>query len=118
MNFETLRDYSLGKPGTTEGTPFGEGVVVFSVMGKMFALTPPEAIPLSINLKCDPELAVELRDRYEAVRPGYHMNKKHWNTIIIDGTISPREIFEMIDNSYALVVGTLKKSERTTLEGM
>lgn len=115
MNTESIRTYCLGKKGTTEGCPFGETVLVFSVMGKMFALTSPDDFPPSVNLKCDPERAVELRERYPAVQPGYHMNKKHWNTVIIDGSIPQREILEMIDHSYDLVVKGLKKADREQL---
>lgn len=105
MNLELVRQHCLKKNGKiTEGFPFGEDVLVFKVNGKMFLLARIEQHPLLINLKCDPELAGELRERYEAVRPGYHMNKKYWNTVQIDGTIPPREIFAMIDHSYDQVV--------------
>jgi predicted DNA-binding protein (MmcQ/YjbR family) len=98
------------KKGVTEEFPFDEETLVFKVAGKIFLLASLESIPLQINLKCDPEKAVELREEYEAVQPGYHMNKKHWNTIIIDGSVSIRKIFEWIDDSYNLVVAGLKKS--------
>jgi predicted DNA-binding protein (MmcQ/YjbR family) len=117
MDLETLRDYCLRKKGTDEAFPFGESVMVLRVAGKMFALIGIENVPLTINLKCEPELAVELRDRYDAVRPGYHMNKKLWNTVVIDGSIREREILEMIDHSYDEVVKTLKKKEREALAG-
>jgi predicted DNA-binding protein (MmcQ/YjbR family) len=115
MTLETLRDYCLSKKGTTEDFPFGEETLVLRVAGKMFALISIGSVPLTINLKCDPELAIELRDRYEAVEPGYHQNKKHWNTITIDGSIPTGELKEMIDHSYNLVVKGLKKSEREQL---
>lgn len=115
MTTDTLRTYCLSKKGSTEGCPFGETVLVFSVMGKMFALTSPDSIPPGVNLKCDPERAVELRERYTAVQPGYHMNKKHWNTVTIDGSIPEREILEMIDHSYDLVVKSLRKVDREAL---
>ena len=81
---ESFREYCLGSKNATEGMPFGETVVVFKVRGKMFALAALDEIPTTVNLKCDPDLALELRDRYEQVRPGYHMNKKHWNTVEIE----------------------------------
>lgn len=115
MNVESLRDYCLSRKGATEGFPFGEEVLVFKVMGRMFALLDLVGLPTSINLKCDPERAVELRERYEAVQPGYHMNKRMWNTVYCDGTIPDAEIREMIDHSYALVVAGLKKADREAL---
>ena len=90
MDLETFREYCLGKPHTTEGTPFGPDVLVFKVAGKMFALASLDEIPVTANLKCDPDLALELRDRYEQVRPGYHMNKKHWNTVEMDAGLTGR----------------------------
>ena len=110
MNIEQIRECCLKKKGVTEEFPFGEDTLVFKVMGKMFLLASIDTIPLQINLKCDPEKAVELREEYESVQPGYHMNKKHWNTIIIDGSIAGRNIQEWIDDSYNLVVSGLKKS--------
>lgn len=115
MDIESLRSYCLAKQGATEGMPFGEEVLVFSVANKMFALTNLERLPVSVNLKCDPERAIELRERYASVRPGYHMNKRHWNTIELDGSIPRREIEAMIDDSYRLVVGGLKRAERQIL---
>ena len=115
MNIETFRDYCLSKPAATEGTPFGPDHIVFKVEGKMFALAALDEVPPSVNLKCDPDLALELRDRYEQVRPGYHMNKKHWNTVELDGVIPEMEIRKMIDHSYDLVVGSLPKSRREKL---
>ena len=109
MDFETLRKYLLDKPGATEEFPFGPSAMVFKVKGKMFALIAVEKTPLRINLKCDPELALHLRAAYSAVQPGYHMNKKHWNTIIIDGSLPDEEIVTMIDDSYDLVVKGLGK---------
>jgi len=101
----------LKKKGVTEEFPFDEETLVFKAAGKIFLLASLESIPLQINLKCDPEKAVEIREEYEAVQPGYHMNKKHWNTIIIDGSVPAKKIFEWIDNSYRLVVAGLKKSD-------
>jgi len=111
MNIEQIREYCVKKKGVTEEFPFDEETLVFKVAGKIFLLASLESIPLQINLKCDPEKAIEIREEYEAVQPGYHMNKKHWNTIIIDGSVSIRKMFEWIDDSYNLVVERLKKSD-------
>lgn len=116
MNIETLRTYCLSKPGANESFPFGEDTLVFKVGGKVFALTSLDARPLSVNLKCNPELAVELREQYDAVRPGYHMNKVHWNTVIIDGTVRESDLKKWIDHSYELIVASLPKSVRQELE--
>ena len=99
----------------TEGTPFGPDNIVFKVAGKMFALAALDEVPPAGNLKCDPDLALELRDRYEQVRPGYHMNKKHWNTVMLDGVIPSAEVRKMIDHSYDLVVQSLPRAKRKTL---
>ncbi len=115
MDFRALRDYCTARPGVTEEFPFGETTLVFKVMGKMFALTDVKALPLTVNLKCDPDLAVELRERYPAVRPGYHMNKTHWNTVELDGSLSVEEVKKMIDHSYELVVGGLPKRAQAAL---
>ena len=104
MNVEELRDYVLQKPVVTEGFPFGEDTLVFKVKDKVFLLVGLDASPLQFNVKCDPDKAIELREEYPmAVLPGYHMNKKHWNTIIVDGTLSNRQLKEMLEHSYALV---------------
>lgn len=116
MNIEHLRTYCLNKKGATEDLPFGDDVLVFKVMGKLFALTNPERVPLTVNLKCDPARALELRASYEAVQPGYHMNKKHWNTVHIDGTLSDAELRALIDHSYDLVVQGLKRADREKLQ--
>jgi predicted DNA-binding protein (MmcQ/YjbR family) len=102
MNIEILRDYCLSKESVTEGFPFGEDTLVFKVTGKIFALANLGG-DLSINLKCDPAKALELRERYESVIPGYHMNKKHWNTILLDGSIPDTEVLSWVDDSYNLV---------------
>ena len=115
MDVESFREHCLGKPHVTEGTPFGEDVLVFKVAGKMFALAALDEVPATANLKCDPDLALELRDRYEQVQPGYHMNKKHWNTVEIDSGLPNSEILKMIDHSYDLVVRSLPKSVRARL---
>lgn len=116
MNIETLRTYCLSKPGATESFPFGEETLVFKVGGKIFALTSLDGSPLSVNLKCDPELSVELREQHDAVRPGYHMNKKHWNTVLINGSVRETDIRSWIDHSYDLIVSSLPKSVRQMLE--
>jgi predicted DNA-binding protein (MmcQ/YjbR family) len=110
MDLGQFREYCLRKSGATESTPFGKDVLVFKVTGKIFALAPLDEVPARANLKCDPDLALDLRDRYEQVRPGYHMNKKHWNTVEIESGIPDVELRKMIDHSYDLVVGNLPKS--------
>ena len=117
MNIEEYRTYCIFKPGVTEEFPFDNETLVFKVMGKVFALANVSEFR-SINLKCDPEKAVELRDRYAAVLPGYHMNKKHWNTITFDGSIADILLKQWIDESYNLVVLTLPKSKRLSLESL
>src|ERR1051326_3367566 len=103
MDLADFREYCLTKAGASEDTPFGPDVLVFKVGGKMFALAALDEVPVRVNLKCDPELALDLRDRYQQVRPGYHMNKKHWNTVEIENGIPDPEIRKMIDHSYDLV---------------
>jgi predicted DNA-binding protein (MmcQ/YjbR family) len=104
MNIETIREYCISKKGVTEGFPFGEDTLVFKKAGKIFALVNLDG-ELSINLKCDPEYAIELREKYPAVKPGYHMNKTHWNTVNIDGSIPDNDILSWIDHSYGIVKG-------------
>jgi predicted DNA-binding protein (MmcQ/YjbR family) len=108
LNIEELRDYCLQKPGATEGFPFGEDILVFKIGGKIFLL-----IGLNsgnrFNAKCDPERAVDLRERYSEIIPGYHMNKKMWNTIYMDGSLTRKLLCELIDHSYELVVQSLPK---------
>lgn len=104
MDIVSLRDHCISKKGVTESFPFDDETLVFKVNGKIFALVNLEG-ELNLNLKCDPSLALELRERYQAVIPGYHMNKKHWNTIVIDGTIPDTLIRSWIDHSYDLVKG-------------
>ncbi|MGI8437565.1 MAG: MmcQ/YjbR family DNA-binding protein [Chthoniobacterales bacterium] len=115
MQPDTFREYCLTKAGATEDSPFGPDHVVFKVGGKMFALLGLDDVPPTANLKCDPDRALELCDRYEQVRPGYHMNKKHWNTVEIASGIPAAEIRKMIDHSYDLVVGALSKAARAKL---
>lgn len=118
MDRRALVDYLLSKPGTTEEIPFGPDTLVYKVMGKLFALMPAEGEPLTINLKCEPGQAMFLRDLYPAVRPGYHMNKKHWNTVTIDGSIPEGELLGMIDDSYDLVVAGLSREARDRLAAL
>lgn len=115
-NIEAFRTYCLSKPGTTEGFPFDESILVFKVMGKMFSATNVNSEEFSINLKCDPTYAIELRDEYENIQPGYHMNKKHWNSVFIDDSISSELVKELIDHSYDLVVKGLKKADKEILK--
>ena len=104
MNIEELRDYVLQKPRVTEGFPFGEDTLVFKVNEKVFLLTGLNSNPVQFNVKCNPDKAIDLREEYpDCILPGYHMNKKHWNTIIVDGTLTKKQIKEMIDESYTLV---------------
>lgn len=118
MELESLRTYLLDKKGAAEETPFGPEVLVFKVVGKMFALIGWQDTPLRISLKCDPELALTLRHQYQAVQPGYYLSKKHWNTVTLDESIPHDEILGMIDHSYNLVVKGLKKSAWQELEKM
>jgi len=104
MNIETLREYCISKKGAEESFPFGEDTLVFKVTGKIFALVNLYG-DLSINLKCDPAFAIELRERYSSVTPGYHMNKKHWNTVLLNGSVPDKEIQTWIDHSYELIIG-------------
>lgn len=115
MNIEQFRDFCLALPGVTEEFPFGEETLVYKVMGKMFALTSLDSFE-SINLKCDPEIAVELRERYDGVSPGYHMNKKHWNTVDVHAGISDKLIYQWIRDSYDLVVDSLPKKTKELLK--
>ena len=115
MDIESFREYCMAKPGTSEGMPFDNKVLVFKVMGKMYALTDIDLF-VSVNLKCDPEYAVELRDRYAGINGGYHMNKKHWNTVECDGSVPDNLIKELTDQSYDLVVKGLPKKLREELK--
>lgn len=115
MNVETFREYCLSKKGTEESFPFDEVTLVFKVMGKMFALVPLEKELPSANLKADPEWSLELREHHPQVTPGFHMNKKHWNTVYIDDGLEQKLILEMIDHSYDLVVSKLTKKLKQEL---
>lgn len=114
MNRDDVLDVCAGLPGAAEDYPFGDGVAVFKVAGRMFALVSLEGEPASVNLKCEPDLAVELRARHAAVRPGYHQNKRHWNTVELDGSVDG-ELAWMIEHSYELVVAGLPKAVREGL---
>ncbi len=110
MNIEQLQEYCLRKDEVEETLPFGPDTLVYKVNGKVFLLTGLDSHPLQFNVKCDPDRAIELREDYpQNVLPGYHMNKKHWNTIIVDGTLSNKQLQEFIDHSYELVKGKKKK---------
>ncbi len=115
MDIETFRDYCLAKKATSEDFPFGPETLVLKVGGKMFALTGLDSDEFTVNLKCDPDRAVELREQYAEIQPGYHMNKKHWNTVHFEGGLEPRLLRELIDHSYELVVASLKKADRDAL---
>lgn len=115
MHIEDFREYCLKKKGITEEFPFNETTLVFKVMGKMFALTDIEHFSF-INLKCDPERAVLLREAYPGIEPGYHMHKKSWNSVMMDGSIPDRMIREMIDDSYNLIARSLSKNLKENLD--
>lgn len=114
MDIETFRLYCLSKPGASEHLPFDNSTLVFKVGGKMFALCDLEEFD-GVNLKCDPERAIELREQYDAIGPGYHMNKTHWNTVKVGGDVDGRLIQELVDHSYELIVSSLPKREREKL---
>lgn len=115
MDIEAIRAYCLSKKGTDEGFPFGDTTLVIKVGGKIFILINLDGDP-SMNLKCDPDRAIELREENPAIIPGYHMNKKHWNTVILDGSLSKKLILEMIDHSYDLVLQSLPARLRLEIE--
>ena len=117
MNIEAYRNYCISKKGVTEEFPFDDKTLVFKVMGKMFTATDIDDFE-SINVKCDPELAVELREKYPGVLPGYHMNKKHWNTIAMDGSVPDDLTKKWIDHSYNLVVDKLPKMLKNELNNL
>lgn len=115
MHMEQLRELLLSFPGVTEEEPFGPEVVVYKVMGKIFALVDYDSVPQTMNLKCDPDRALDLRDMHEAIRPGYHMNKRHWNTLELDGTLRSALVSELVRHSYGLVVAALPRRLREKL---
>ena len=116
MNLEELRSYCLSKKGAEETFPFGRETLVYKVSGKVFLLCGMDETPFTFNVKCDPQKAVELRERYPCVTPGYHMNKKHWNTILADNSVSDRLLCQWIDDSYFLIASSLPAKERSGLE--
>ncbi len=104
MHLDEIREYCLSKPGVEEALPFGPDVLVYKVKGKLFLLTGFDNDPVQFNVKCDPEKAIELREEFpDTVLPGYHMNKKHWNTVLVNGVLSVKQLRAMIDDSYSLV---------------
>ena len=115
MDAATISEYCARLHGATEGQPFGPEVDVFKVGGKMFAILSPDETPARISLKCEPMLALALRERYGAVTPGYHLSKQHWNTIVLDGSIPDDEVIEMVDHSYDRIVASLTKAARREL---
>jgi len=116
MNIEELRTYCLSKKGVTESFPFGPDTLVFKVGEKLFLLTGLDNHPLRFNVKCDPERAVELREQYpDSILPGYHMNKKHWNTVIVNGELSLKQLQEMINHSYELIFNNLSQKMKDNL---
>jgi predicted DNA-binding protein (MmcQ/YjbR family) len=115
MDIESIRTYCLAKKSVSEEFPFGETTLVFKVKGKIFLLSGLDNPELQFNVKCDPEKAIEWREQFAAVQPGYHMNKRMWNTVTVDGSISTRILREMIDDSYTLVVRSLPKKDQTGL---
>ena len=115
MNVEEIRQICIAKKGVTEGFPFDELTLVLKVGGKMFALLNLDKNP-SVNLKCDPERAIDLRERYDAILPGYHMNKQHWNTVMLDGSVPKNLLLEMIDHSYNLVFKSLSRNVRLEVD--
>ncbi|MFK7933582.1 MAG: MmcQ/YjbR family DNA-binding protein [Saprospiraceae bacterium] len=118
MDIEFLREYCLSKPATTESFPFDEVTLVFKVMNKMYALVGLERLPPAVNLKCDPERAIELREEYDgAIIPGFHMSKKHWNTVMLED-VDDKLIIELVDHSYDLVVSKMTKKDREALKEM
>jgi len=117
MDIQGFRDYCLAKQGVTESLPFDNNTLVLKVMGKIFTLAKIEEFQ-SINLKCDPEMAIKLRERYNAVLPGFHMNKKHWNTVVINQDVADMLLNQWIDDSYGLVVKSLPKNLKTDLDNL
>ena len=116
MNIEEFRNYCLSKKEVTESFPFDEVTLVFKVLNKMFALTGLDREEFTVNLKCDPEYAIELREKYPEVQPGFHMSKKHWNTVAFEESLDHETLMEMIDHSYDMVVKGMKKADRELLK--
>lgn len=116
MHIEYIREYCLAKKGSSESFPFDESTLVFKVLDKMFALANLDRVPSQINLKCNPDYALELREKYEDITGGYHMSKKHWNTINIEGELEDQLVLSLIDHSYELVINSFSKKKKTELE--
>jgi predicted DNA-binding protein (MmcQ/YjbR family) len=112
MDSRELRGQCLALPGVTEEFPFNDEVSVFTVGGKMFALSHLDGEPLQLSVKCDPDLAVQLRGSYPAIAPGYHLNKRHWNTITLDGSLPDQMVTDLLGDSYDLVIASLPKARR------
>jgi predicted DNA-binding protein (MmcQ/YjbR family) len=118
LTLEVIKAYCLAKPGSSAGYPFGEGTLVFKVLDRMYALCSEDEQPLRINLKCDPDDALALRAQYSAIIPGYHMNKKHWNSLIMDGSLQDSLVFELIDHSYQLVISKMSQAKQRKLRSI
>jgi predicted DNA-binding protein (MmcQ/YjbR family) len=118
QSLKALIEYCLAKPGTSASYPFGEGTLVFKVLDKIFCLISEDETPLRMNLKCDPEDAQALRSQYEAIIPGYHMNKQHWNSLILDGSLPDALVGELIDHSYDLVVANMSQEKQRKLRAL
>ncbi len=117
MDMEKIREHCLAKAGVTEDFPFDQDTLAFRVNEKIFLLTSLERDPSALNLKCDPERALELREAYTSITPGYHMNKRHWNTVVLDGTVPDKLLIELVDHSYSLIFQSLPKKVQKTLLG-
>jgi predicted DNA-binding protein (MmcQ/YjbR family) len=117
MDIETLREHCIKKENVEECFPFDETTLVFKVAGKMFLLVDIDSRPVSFNIKCDPQKAIELREKYSCVEPGWHMNKSHWNTITADGSVNNKLLFSWINDSYDLIVSSLPKKIQATFKG-
>jgi predicted DNA-binding protein (MmcQ/YjbR family) len=115
MDLPDAIEHCLSKPHAVEATPFGPDVLVYKVADKLFALTQPDEFPARMNLKCDPERAALLREEYDSIVPGYHMNKRHWNTVVLDGSLPSALVRELIDHSYELIISSLPKAKRAEL---
>ena len=115
MDLDELRAHCLAKPGARQEHPFGPGALVMKVGGKMFAIIGEDSEPITVSMKCEPEIALMLRDAHASVAPGYHLNKRHWNTVTLDGTLEDEQVREWIDDSYDLVIEGLPRSVRSAI---
>jgi len=118
MDIEAIRTYCLNKKGVSESFPFDESVLVFKVLDKVFALVNIDKRPWAVNLKCDPEKAIEYRELHPEITPGYHMNKKHWNTVLFEGSLENKLLLHLINHSYELVISKMTKKDREQLKSM